>query len=167
MFSVKISKIGNVNKTKIIQWRNTNKIKINKECLFLDTKQSLEWFNDSCKLMCVLSRFSHVWLFVTLVDCSLPGSSIHWILQAKILEWVAMPSFRESSQPRDWIHVSCISCIAGGFFTTELPAKPCNLTEGENWKPCSTVMGSLSFRNRNRALLMEETFFFQFGKFMA
>ena len=37
------------------------------------------------------------------------------ILQAKILEWVARPSSRGSSQPRDWIQVSC---IAGGFFTT-------------------------------------------------
>ena len=35
------------------------------------------------------------------------------ILQARILEWVAMPSSRGSSQPRDWTQVSC---IAGGFF---------------------------------------------------
>ena len=37
------------------------------------------------------------------MDCSLPGSSVHGILQAGILEWVAMPSSRRSSQPRDWI----------------------------------------------------------------
>ena len=35
------------------------------------------------------------------VDCSPPGSSVHGILQARILEWAAMPSSRESSQPRD------------------------------------------------------------------
>ena len=35
------------------------------------------------------------------MDCSLPGSSVHGILQARILEWVAMPSSRGSSQPRD------------------------------------------------------------------
>ena len=35
------------------------------------------------------------------LDCSLPGSSIHRIVQARILEWVAMPSSRGSSQPRD------------------------------------------------------------------
>ena len=35
------------------------------------------------------------------MDCSLPGSSVHGILQARILEWVAMPSPRGSSQPRD------------------------------------------------------------------
>ena len=39
--------------------------------------------------------------------CSPPGSSANGILQARILEWVAMPSFRGSSQPRDRTHVSC------------------------------------------------------------
>ena len=47
-------------------------------------------------------------------DCSPPGSSVHDILQAKILESAAMPSSRGSSQPRDRTHVSC---IAGRFFT--------------------------------------------------
>ena len=45
------------------------------------------------------------------MDCSLPGSPVHGILQARILECVAMPSSRGSSQPRDWTcgcHVSCI-----------------------------------------------------------
>ena len=36
------------------------------------------------------------------MDCSLPGSYIQGVLQASILEWVAMPSSRESSQPKDW-----------------------------------------------------------------
>ena len=45
------------------------------------------------------------------MDCSLPGSSVHGILQAKILEWVAMLSSRGSSQPRDQTHVSYVSCI--------------------------------------------------------
>ena len=52
------------------------------------------------------------------VDCSLPGSSVHGILQARILERVAMPSSRGSSNPRNQTHISCISYIAGGFFTT-------------------------------------------------
>ena len=43
-----------------------------------------------------------------------PGSSVHGSLQARILEWVAMPSFRGSSQPRDQTQVSP---IASGFFT--------------------------------------------------
>ena len=43
------------------------------------------------------------------VDCSQPGSSVRGILQARILEWVAMPSSRGSSPPRDWTCISCIS----------------------------------------------------------
>ena len=58
------------------------------------------------------------------VDCSLPGSSVHGILQAGILEWVAMPSSRGSSPPRDRTLVSSISCIAGRFLTAEPPGKP-------------------------------------------
>ena len=41
------------------------------------------------------------------MDCSPPGSSVHEILQARILEWVAMPSTRGSSWPRDRISISC------------------------------------------------------------
>ena len=45
----------------------------------------------------------------TLWDCSPPGSSVYGILQARILEWVSMPSSRGSSQPRDWNRVFCIA----------------------------------------------------------
>ena len=45
------------------------------------------------------------------VVCSPLGSSVHGILQARILEWVAMPSSKGSSWPRDWTCVSSISCI--------------------------------------------------------
>ena len=48
------------------------------------------------------------------MDCSLPGSSVHGILQAIILAWVAFLFSRGSSQPRDWTQ---FSCIAGRFFT--------------------------------------------------
>ena len=54
------------------------------------------------------------------MDCSPLGSSVHGILQARILEWVAMPSSRGSSWPRDWTHVSCISCIAVRFVTISI-----------------------------------------------
>ena len=54
------------------------------------------------------------------------GSSVHGILQARILEWVAMHSSRESFQPRDRSHVSCGCYVAGGFFTTESLGKPIN-----------------------------------------
>ena len=52
-------------------------------------------------------------------DWSLPGSSAHGIFLARILEWVAISSSRESSWPRDRTHISYVSCIAGRFFTTE------------------------------------------------
>ena len=55
------------------------------------------------------------------MDCSPPGSSVHGIVQAGILEWVAIFFSRGSSWPRDWSHVSC---IAGRFFTTEMPGEP-------------------------------------------
>ena len=45
------------------------------------------------------------------MDYNLPGSSVHGILQARILEWVAVSSSTGSSQPKDWTRVSCISCI--------------------------------------------------------
>ena len=48
------------------------------------------------------------------MNCSPPGSSVHGILQARILKWVIIPSSRGSSQLGDQ---TCVSCIAGGFFT--------------------------------------------------
>ena len=51
------------------------------------------------------------------MDCSRPGSSVHWILQPRKLEWVAVPSSRESSRPRDGIRVSYVSCIDRQVFT--------------------------------------------------
>ena len=60
-----------------------------------------EFFKTS--FQCMLSRFRHVQLFVTPMDP--PSSSVHGILQARILEWAAMPSSRGSSPPRDrtWV----------------------------------------------------------------
>ena len=56
------------------------------------------------------------------IDCSPPGSSVHGILQARLLEWVPMPSSRESSPPRDQTQVSL---IAGRFF--------CLSHQGSHW----------------------------------
>ena len=56
-----------------------------------------------------------------LIDCILPSSSVHWILQARIQEWVAMSFSRGSSQTRDQTQVSC--SIAGRVFTTESMGK--------------------------------------------
>ena len=69
---------------------------------------------------CCCQSLSRVQLFCNPVDCSLPGSSVHGIFQARILEWVSISYSRGSSLPRDQTQVSC---IAGGFFTPEPPGK--------------------------------------------
>ena len=55
------------------------------------------------------------------MDCSLPDSYLHGILQAIILGWVAMPSTRESSPPRDW---TCISYVYLHWQAGSLPLVP-------------------------------------------
>ena len=50
------------------------------------------------------------------MDCSPPGSSVHGILQASTLEWVAIPFSRGSSWPRDWTWASYVSCIGRWVF---------------------------------------------------
>ena len=57
------------------------------------------------------------------VDGSPPRSSVHRILQARILGWVAMPSSRGSSWSGAGIRLSWASCVAGGFFPAESPGK--------------------------------------------
>ena len=54
-------------------------------------------------------------------DCSSPGSSVHGVLQARILEWVAIPFSRGSSGPRDR---TLVSCTAGRFSTIWVTGKP-------------------------------------------
>ena len=74
----------------------------------------------------IMSRFLSVLVVVVVLvaqgcpilcnptDCSPPGSSVHEILQARILEWVVIPFSRGSSQPWDQ---TWVSCITGRFFT--------------------------------------------------
>ena len=83
--------------------------------VFLFSKQPWGWrqsrMNQSEDLQThTLSRFSHVRLCDPM-DSSPPGSSVHEILQARILEWVAVPSSRDSSQPWDQTCISFVSCI--------------------------------------------------------
>ena len=47
------------------------------------------------------------------MDCSLPGSSVHGILQARVLEWFAISLSRGSSWPRDLTHISYVTCTGG------------------------------------------------------
>ena len=63
-------------------------------------------------------KVAQLWLTLcNPIDCSLPGSSVHGILQTRMLKWVAMPFSGGSSQPRDR---TLVSCIAGRFFTVQV-----------------------------------------------
>ena len=64
-------------------------------------------------LLCVLVAQSCLTLCNPMA-CSPPGFSVHGILQARILEWIAIPFSRGTSQPRDW---TLVSCITGRFVT--------------------------------------------------
>ena len=70
------------------------------------------------------------------LDYSPPGSSVHGILQARIQEWVALPSSRGSSQPRDWTRVSC---FAGRFFTVWVTREAESKSESEVAQSCPTL----------------------------
>ena len=80
------------------------------------------WFTD-IKILYISSYAvaKSCLILFDLMDCSPPGSSVHGISQARILEWIAIFSPRASSPPRDQ---TCLSCLAGGFLTTEPPRKP-------------------------------------------
>ena len=66
---------------------------------------SLEMCVCMCVCVCVLSHFT-VSGCLQPYDLSLPGCSVHEIIQARMLEWVTMPSSKESSQPRDQTFIS-------------------------------------------------------------
>ena len=86
--------------------------------------QSKVMFNNKQTMLCIRSLGVHAKLLQlcpTLcnpIDRCPPGSSIHGILQARILDWVTMPSSRAYSQPRDQTHVSWSPALAGESFTT-------------------------------------------------
>ena len=92
------------------------------------------WFPEICMQACILSCFSRVWLFATgPMDCSPPGSSVHGILQARILEWGAMLSSKGSSQPMSLMSPA----LAIRFFTIsatwEAPTYRADQGKGKKW----------------------------------
>ena len=72
------------------------------------------------------------------MDRSLWGSSVHGILQARILEWVAISSSRGSCWPRDWTHTSCVSCITDGLYPLSHRGSPNKLSRRQ-WRAMQTV----------------------------
>ena len=94
-------------------------------------------------------------LFLTLwdpIDCSLPGSSVHGISQAKILEWVAISFSRASSWPRDQTCVSCIGrWILYRWATREGPLLLKNITKFNMSQPV-TSSGLRNFNSLRRSM---------------
>ena len=75
-------------------------------------QNSISWFIIFSYLqVCMLSHFCHVQLFATPWTVAHEAPLSMGILWARILDWVAMPSSRGSSQPRDQTHFSYVSCI--------------------------------------------------------
>ena len=88
-------------------------------------------------------------------DCSPPGSSVHGILQARILEWVAIALSRESSQPRDQTQVSCIAGTAGGKMeaVTDFLFLGSKITADGDWShKISLLFGRKSMTNLDSVL---------------
>ena len=84
----------------------------------LITPSAVVWGATQCGV-CAQS-WSRVWLLTDPIDCSPPGSSVHGISQARILEWVAISFCRGSSRPRDWTQVSWVPALLVG----SSPAEP-------------------------------------------
>ena len=81
----------------------------------------------------------HVQLFVSHMNCSPPGSSIHGIPQYRKLEWVAFSYSRDSSQLRNRTLLSCVSALGGRFFTTVPPGKPTVLQTTAYYTRCFLI----------------------------
>ena len=77
-------------------------------CKESDTTERLNWLNEWMTRKWNRSVVSNSLWFHDSMDCCLPGSSVHGILQARVLEGVAISFSRGSSQPRDRTRVSCI-----------------------------------------------------------
>ena len=100
-----------------------------------------------CVCVCVCAQLCPT--LCDLLDCRLSGSSVHGIFQVKILECVTTSSSRRSSQPRDWTHVSCISCVGRQI-----------LYHWATWEVPSFIYHS----NRHLTTLVTWPFFFFFLK---
>ena len=67
--------------------------------------------SENMLYLCACSVAQSYLILCDPLDYSISGCSVHGILQARILEWIAISSWMGSSLPRDWTCVSCISCI--------------------------------------------------------
>ena len=83
---------------------STSRIAGQVSLLVLSTKEDPCFFWCQWKAVCVRAQSCPT--LCNPMDCSPPGSSVHGILQARILEWVVISFSRGSFQPRDWIYIS-------------------------------------------------------------
>ena len=90
------------------------------------------------------------------MDCSLPGSSVHGLFQARVLEWVAISFSRGSSQPRDRTQ---ISRIAGSCFTIWITTEAKPTVEGLFFTglPRATVIRNINWQFQLKLILQLET----------
>ena len=89
-----------------------------------------------------VKSLSCVRLFVTPWTVSLPGSSVHGILQARLLEWVAISFSRGSSRPRDRTQVSCVAGRHFNLWATREAPGGCTI--------CPQVLQAPGIREQNR-----------------
>ena len=110
-------------------------LKRSKKIFFLERETIVSVLFVLFEILLSLSKYFDLWMCVcsqswlTLCDpmeCSPPDSSVHRVLQARILERAAISFSRRSSQPRDWPASPVSSALASGFVTIELPGKPKN-----------------------------------------
>ena len=100
--------------TKSQRWQPSNNNKCTSHCTFLNHDSFILQLEVCTSYECVSEVTQSYPTLCDPMDCSLPGSSIHGIFQARILEWVAISFSRGSSQPRDR---TLVSHIAGRRFT--------------------------------------------------
>ena len=70
-----------------------------------------------CVCVCVLSCVR----LCNPMECRVPGTSVHGIFQSRILDWIVISSSRGCTWPRDWSHVSHVSCTGRWIFFTTVP----------------------------------------------
>ena len=119
----------------LITWCDSAWAEVQWETIASHTRQTCLY--ESMGAECWVTSVGSNWRFVTLWTCSPPGSPVHRILQARILECVAISSSRGSSQPSDRTHISCGSCTAGGFSMAEPPGKPSRINNRFQLSPLS------------------------------
>ena len=141
-----------------------SRTEVERKCyhLVLFYKTYLDKFISVCVCVCVCESLRHTWLFVTPMDYNLPGSSVHGIFQARILEWVAIPFSRGSSWPKARTQVSWITGrFSTGWATKEsiIMYTQCKVYENLLSKEC---LFSVKIRDRKLLLNPPKAYFYWF-----